>query len=300
MPPEVATVLTGGLPAACAGDMATCVGPLDTIAPPGCPTVLMGTGTAAGCATAGGAGSSACESEAGIDSQTEEADDHFLHVDFVDEGGFPVTGIGCALCGRGTVKEVGTFDGTLCKTDLESGSYDIEVCVTSRAAWSVGGAGLGEVVRPQGKCSALESGTPARLPIFMRDLNAPERELRMIETQVDGDRIEGEWTLDVAEDLLPVQEERSVWQGNSAPTFHCIAEASICAARSGSRIFKDWIELQLWDEEGNEVGYEPYCVVCANGQVIEGTLDENGCGKVEDISPGRIRVTVNVRDQNRS
>ncbi len=37
-----ATVLIGGQPAARVGDMATCVGPPDTIAPPGCPTVLIG------------------------------------------------------------------------------------------------------------------------------------------------------------------------------------------------------------------------------------------------------------------
>ena len=36
------TVLIGGLPAARVGDMATCVGPPDFIAPPGAPTVLIG------------------------------------------------------------------------------------------------------------------------------------------------------------------------------------------------------------------------------------------------------------------
>lgn len=36
------TVLIGDLPAARVGDMATCVGPPDFIAPPGAPTVLIG------------------------------------------------------------------------------------------------------------------------------------------------------------------------------------------------------------------------------------------------------------------
>lgn len=36
------TVIIGGLPAARVGDMATCVGPPDFIAPPGAPTVLIG------------------------------------------------------------------------------------------------------------------------------------------------------------------------------------------------------------------------------------------------------------------
>ncbi len=40
--PGAPTVLIGGLPAARVGDMATCVGPPDFIAPPGAPTVLLG------------------------------------------------------------------------------------------------------------------------------------------------------------------------------------------------------------------------------------------------------------------
>ena len=41
MPPGALTVLVGGMPAACMGDMATCVGPPDTIAL-GSVTVLIG------------------------------------------------------------------------------------------------------------------------------------------------------------------------------------------------------------------------------------------------------------------
>jgi uncharacterized Zn-binding protein involved in type VI secretion len=42
LPPGCPTVLIGGMPAARVGDMATCVGPPDTIIPPGSPSVLIG------------------------------------------------------------------------------------------------------------------------------------------------------------------------------------------------------------------------------------------------------------------
>ena len=41
LPPGSATVLSGGMPAACVGDMLTCVGPPDTIAM-GSTTVMFG------------------------------------------------------------------------------------------------------------------------------------------------------------------------------------------------------------------------------------------------------------------
>ena len=40
--PGAPTVLIGNLPAARVGDMATCTGPPDFVAPPGAPTVLIG------------------------------------------------------------------------------------------------------------------------------------------------------------------------------------------------------------------------------------------------------------------
>jgi uncharacterized Zn-binding protein involved in type VI secretion len=42
LPPGCPTVLIGNIPAARVGDMATCVGPPDSIIPPGSPTVLIG------------------------------------------------------------------------------------------------------------------------------------------------------------------------------------------------------------------------------------------------------------------
>ena len=42
LPPGCPTVLIGNMPAARVGDMATCVGPPDSIIPPGSPTVLIG------------------------------------------------------------------------------------------------------------------------------------------------------------------------------------------------------------------------------------------------------------------
>lgn len=42
LPPGSLTVIIGGRPAARVTDKATCVGPPDAIAPPGCPTVIIG------------------------------------------------------------------------------------------------------------------------------------------------------------------------------------------------------------------------------------------------------------------
>ncbi len=55
---------------------------------------------------------------------------------------------------------------------------------------------------------------------------------------------------------------------------------------------KSWIEIELLDDEGNAVAGEHYRVTLPDGTTIaEGTTDENGCARVENIDPGNCRVT---------
>jgi len=306
LPPGAVTVLIGGMPAACVGDMAACTGPPDTIAPPGEPTVLIGPGGGGG-AGAGqtGAGSGQAEGEGGGDAGastelTDEGEDHFLHVDFVDKGGFPVMGVAYSLEKSGSSVDEGVLTGRVRKTGIEAGSYDIELRVISKAEWSVDEAAVGDKVKLTADCSGIKNGTPAGLTIYLRDLNAPDREIEVIKSSVDSDKIEGEWTFELQEDLLPVQSERSGRQGYSSPAYYFVVKAAGCSARSKLLKFKDWLELRLKDEEGNSIGNRPYRVHCANGQIISGTLDGNGQARVENLPPGRIRVSYNVRDQGPS
>jgi hypothetical protein len=303
IPPGAVTVLIGGMPAACVGDMAPCTGPPDSIAPPGEPTVLIGPGGGGGGGggRAGGGGAQQEGEEGGeAGDATElagEAEDHFLHVDFVDKGGFPVMGTSYSVSKSGSTIDEGVLTGRVRKTGIETGSYDIELRVITKAEWSTEEAAVGDRVKLTAKCSGIDDGAEALLVIMLRDLNAPDREIKVIESQVSGDKIEGEWTFEINEDLLPVQNERSGRQGYSSPSYYFVAKAGGCSARSKLLKFKDWIELRLRDEEGNAIGNRPYRVHCANGEVIEGTVDGNGQARVENLPPGRVRVSFNVRDQ---
>ena len=55
--------------------------------------------------------------------------------------------------------------------------------------------------------------------------------------------------------------------------------------------------MRLKDDEGAAIGNRPYQVHCANGEVVKGTLDGNGQANVEDLPPGRTKVSYNVREQ---
>jgi uncharacterized Zn-binding protein involved in type VI secretion len=298
LPPGAVTVLIGGQPAACVGDMAACTGPPDSIAPPGEPTVLIGPGGGGG-GGGGRSGSSSgqAEGESGGEAQSaaeleDEGEDHFLHVDFVDQGGFPVMGVAYSLKKSGSDVDEGVLTGRVHKTGLEAGSYDIELRVISKAEWSKTKAAVGDKVQMTAECSGIENGTEAILRIFLRDLNAPDREIKVIDTKVDGNKIKGEWTFEMQEDLLPTQPEPGERPRLSYPKYYFVASAAGCTARSRILEFKDTLELRFVDDEGNPIANAPFKVYCAHGIVKTGTLDSNGEATVEDIPPGRVRVSL--------
>ena len=61
----------------------------------------------------------------------------------------------------------------------------------------------------------------------------------------------------------------------------------------------DWVEIELKDDQDRPVPGEPYRVRCPDGEIREGTLDENGFVRVENIMSGRCVITfpeIDARD----
>ena len=53
-----------------------------------------------------------------------------------------------------------------------------------------------------------------------------------------------------------------------------------------------WIEIELSDEDGNPVPGEPYSITLPDGSTVaDGTLDEKGRARVDNIDPGTCKVT---------
>lgn len=61
---------------------------------------------------------------------------------------------------------------------------------------------------------------------------------------------------------------------------------------------KNWIEIELLDQDNKPVPGEPYRITLPDGQTLaEGTLDEKGFARVDGIDPGTCKVTFPQRDK---
>lgn len=289
-----ASVMIGGMPAARMGDMVTCSGPPDTIAK-GCPTVLIGDSMSGG-GGAGGPGGEKSGEAAPESSEEKEVEEHYLNVVVVDSGGFPITGAEYELTPPTGEKTVSPLMGGVKEANVDSGSYDIEIRAITSAKWSKTTAKVGEKVKATAETTGVPAGEKAALEIHVKDSAFPDAVLKTIETTVQGDKIEGEWELVVDKDFLKLQEQKLKGGGFSAPAYYFVAKTSTLSQRSELLEYKDDIEFKLKDKDGNAIPDKKYRLILPSGEVKENKLDGSGYAKATDVAPGKLKISINVRD----
>lgn len=295
LPPGVPIVLIGGMPAATVGDMATCTGPPDVIIPPGCPTVLIGT---SGGGSGGGGGGAVAAATAGAHSALvgepgpEAEGPHWIDCQFVDTAGNPITGVRYELTGveGHKTKSILTGEGAIRQGGLpNAGNYTVKLFTVFNAKWSKEIAGVGDVVKLSAEIKGYEDGTEAVFVIWEKDLNSADDFITEIHANVQGEKVEAEWTYEYHEDIdeVSIEDER---KGYSAPEYYFIVKVEDSTARSDLLEFKDWIEIKLKDQEGNPFPNEEYIFSLPDGTIRKGKLDENGYKREENLPPGHLNI----------
>jgi uncharacterized Zn-binding protein involved in type VI secretion len=303
-----ATVMIGGQPAARMGDPVTCSGPPDSIVG-GCPTVLIGDsmkmgagGGASGSGkggSSGGSGSSGSgigESSGSGPSASGKPEGHFLDVTFVDQGGFPIVNAEYQLTSPANDVTVAPLVGNIRQTGVDAGSYDIEIRAIISAKWSKRLAKVGEKVQMTAETIGIPSGDKAVLEVHCKDSSFADRVLKTFNTKVQNDKIEGEWELVIDDEFLKMQDQKLKAGGYSSPAYYFVARSAAYQMRSELMEYKDDIDFKLKDKEGNVIPDKKYRLIMPSGEVKEGKLDGSGSAQTTDVAPGRIKVSINVRD----
>ncbi len=302
--PGSPTVLIGKMPAAVQGDSALCVPP----APPstiamGCPTVMIGMsggggggggGAGAGMAGSGSATKGAITSAtlANIQPDTVDIDNHFLHVTFQDKGKLPITGYRYTLKGPDGVTYDGTLSGEIKRRGIAEGDYEITLFGIVNTQWSTQDAKVGDTVKMKVKTIGIENGTKATLEIFVKDANYTDYRLKTIESQVNGDKIEEDYTLEVDDKLLGICGQKEQNNRYSQPYFYYKVNIGDLTEQSALLLYKDHVEIKVKDEEGNTIADKKYKAHLPTGEVKEGMLDSSGKAKIDNVPPGNIKVTI--------
>jgi len=63
-----------------------------------------------------------------------------------------------------------------------------------------------------------------------------------------------------------------------------------CEAQSAMMEYKDFIEINLKDDDDQGIADANYLVFLSSGEVRKGQLDGNGYKKIENVAPGKWSV----------
>lgn len=293
-----AGVLIGGMPAARMGDLALCIGPPDTIVL-GCMTVLIGE-TMAGGGGGGGAGAGAPASVAAQASaasaltdnlEASTKDEHWVNFEFVDKAGNPVSGIHYGFTDSDGKESKGVLrtDGRIKRDAINQGQCKAVLYTVSNAKWSKDKAEVGEKVKMTADVEGFEDGKEAIIQIYRRDIKGPDTVFDTIELKVKGGKVETEW-----EYIYPEEEQEEISKTESTSysdlEYYFAVVIGHCKSHSGLLTYKDYLEIELKDEEGNFMFNEEYVLYLPSGEVRKGKLDGKGFMRDEEIAAKGSRV----------
>jgi hypothetical protein len=280
--------------------MAMCVGPPDVIAL-GCFTVLIGETMAGAAAAPGpvkvGLSSAAAAHFAAATALSDNKEsstkiEHWVEFQFVDKAGKPVSGVPYKFTDSGGKESKGVLkpDGRICRDALKAGQCKVQLYGVSNAKWSKDKAEVGEKVKLTADVEGFDNGKPALIEIYKRDIKGPDVLFKTIEIQVKNNNVEGEWEYVFPEDRYNISTGEAIPLGFSSPEYYFEVIIEHSKARSNLLKFKDYIEIELRDENDNPIPNEDYILYLPDGSIRKGKLDANGYKKENNIPPGYSNV----------
>jgi len=192
------------------------------------------------------------------------------------------------------------FEVKLPKNGLEGESNRIPVFPPVRVfnlKWSVKEARRGDILTLSADVNGLRDHTEVTVIIYEYDRDSAHDKIIELPATVMNKRIELQWEYEYHEDTdeVPTQEELDKYGGKYNPPeyfFTVKVEDTEFGTEqeSGLLEFKDWIEIELLDEDGNAVANEDYILHLPDGGQRRGTLDGSGQAREEGIPPGNVEI----------
>jgi hypothetical protein len=239
----------------------------------------------------GGAGGGSGGSGQGDSGAVEQEKGHFLNVQFTDKAGKPITGVSYSVKSPDNKVVSGTLAGQIKKGGVPEGNYEVILKAITKAEWSPKKARDGEKVKMLVETAGFEPSAKATFEVWQRDYNRADRKIQTInDIPLDGEKAEAEWTYSYQSGPEPAPNDPVAFK-YSSPLFYFIVRIENVQGRSGFLEYKDWIEIELRDEDGNVVANQEYILYLPDGTVRNGKLDQNGYKKETKIPPGYCRVT---------
>lgn len=191
-----------------------------------------------------------------------------------------------------------SFEVELPKNGLSGASNVIPACppvVVENLSWGQTEARRGDVLELTADVRNAQDETEAQIKIYEYDQDAVHDRIAEIPALVKKGKINLKWEYQYFEDTddIPTEEDLQRYGRSYNPPEYfftvTIGEKEFGLEQESSLLkFKDWFEIRL----ANPTGNERYTLTLADGSTRQGSFDEQGYAKEEDIPPGRVTLEI--------
>ena len=163
--------------------------------------------------------------------------------------------------------------------------------------WSAAEARRGDILTLSADIEGVVSGTEVKLIIYEYDRDNIHDKITELPATVIDDKIEIKWEYEYHEDTdeIPSEEELEKYGSSyNPPEYFFVIEIHGQEfgkeQESGLLEFKDWIEIELVDDNDEPIPDAEYEITMPDGETRSGTLDSEGKVKIEDVPPGQFVI----------
>ena len=197
-------------------------------------------------------------------------------------------------------KEELSFTAKLPKHGLEKKSDPLKVIppiLVTNLKWGQKVARRGDIVKLSADIEGVPDETEVMIHIYEHDHDGAHDYITEFSCRVKNKKIEAEWEYEYHEDTdeIPTQKEMEEYGKNYNPpeyffTVRVYSRGFGENQESELLEFKDWVKIELKNEENVPYENEQYILHLSDGEKREGMLDENGKAVENDLPPGEVRI----------
>jgi len=163
--------------------------------------------------------------------------------------------------------------------------------------WGQKEARRGDVVKLTADVKEAPDGLEYMIYIYEYDQDSAHDFITKFPCRVKDQNLEAEWEYEYHEDTdeIPTEEEKKKYGGKyNPPEYFWVAELGGKRfgddQESGLLEFKDWLIIELYDDENNLIPNEKFIIHLPDGTKKKGSLNSKGFSKLEDLPPGKVEI----------
>jgi hypothetical protein len=160
----------------------------------------------------------------------------------------------------------------------------------SNAKWDKDTVRRGEILKLTADVRNFPVGADAMILIFEHDADGAHELVTKFPAIVKNNKIEATWEFEFKGDVKDIPRHSDTEKGYQPPKFFFRVLLLDVFEDSGFVEFKDFIRIELKDEEGNPIPNERYKIHLPDGSTREGSLDADAKAIEENLPAGELVV----------